>query len=57
MIFKVEARQINYGYFEVEADSVSEAHAAIEDMIEDDFVREAAEWQLGEIETVGLRHG
>ena len=54
MKFSVEARQINYGYFEIEADSVAEAHEILADMIEDDFIRETAEWELGEIELSNL---
>lgn len=54
MKFSVEARQINYGYFQIEADSVDEAHAILAEMIEDDFVRETAEWELGEIEVSNL---
>jgi hypothetical protein len=54
MKYSVEARQINYGYFEIEADSVAEAHAILAEMIEDDFIRETAEWELGEIELSNL---
>lgn len=54
MKFSVQARQINYGYFQIEADSVDEAHAILAEMIEDDFVRETAEWELGEIEVSNL---
>lgn len=55
MKFSVQARQINYGRFEIEADSVEQAHEILAELIEDDFVRETAEWQIGEIELVGLR--
>lgn len=54
MKFSVEARQINYGYFSIEADSVDEAHKILADMIEDDFIRESAEWEIGEIELSNL---
>ena len=54
MKFSVEARQINYGRFEIEADSVAEAHEILAEMIEDDFIRETAEWELGEIELSNL---
>lgn len=55
MKYIVEATQINYGRFEIEADNVEEAHKILDELIEDDFIRETAEWQLGEIELVGLR--
>jgi hypothetical protein len=56
MKFRVEARQTNYGYFEIEADSVEQAQEYLADMIEDDFIREHAEWYVeDEIEIVGLR--
>ena len=32
MKFSVQARQINYGYFEIEADSVDEAHTILADL-------------------------
>jgi hypothetical protein len=54
MKFSVQARQINYGYFEIEADSVDEAHTILAELIEDDFVRETAEWEIGDVELVGL---
>jgi hypothetical protein len=53
--YSVEARQINYGRFEIEADSVEEAQAILDELIEDDFIRDTAEWEIGEIELVGLR--
>ena len=55
MKFRVEARQTNYGYFQVEADTVAEAHKILEEMLEDDFIRESAEWHIEDIEIVGLR--
>lgn len=54
MRYSVQARQINYGYFSIEADSVDEAHAILAEMMEDDFVRETAEWEIGDVELVGL---
>lgn len=53
--YSVEARQINVGRFEVEANSVAEAHKIIQELIEDDFIRDYAEWQLGDIVAVDLR--
>jgi hypothetical protein len=55
MRFSVEARQINYGHFEIEADSVEEAQAILAELIEDDFIRDTAEWEIGDVEMVGLR--
>lgn len=55
MKFSVEARQINYGRFEIEADSVEQAHKILAELMEDDFVRDTAEWEIGDIELVGLR--
>lgn len=55
MKFSVQARQINYGYFEIEADTVEQAHKYLADMVEDDFIREHAEWESEDIEIVGLR--
>jgi hypothetical protein len=52
--WSVEARQINYGYFQIEAETAEEAHAILAEMIEDDFIRETAEWELGEIELSNL---
>jgi hypothetical protein len=52
--WSVEARQINYGYFQIEAESVEEAHKILAEMMEDDFIRETAEWELGEIELTNL---
>jgi hypothetical protein len=54
MKFSVQARQINYGYFEIEADSVAEAHEILAEMIEDDFIRETAEWEIGDVEVANL---
>jgi hypothetical protein len=54
MKFSVQARQINYGYFQIEADSVDEAHAILAELIEDDFIRETGEWEIGDVELVGL---
>jgi hypothetical protein len=55
MKFSVEAKQINYGHFEIEADSVEQAHEILFELMEDDFVRDTAEWEIGDIELVGLR--
>jgi hypothetical protein len=55
MKYRVEARQINYGYFQVEADSVEQAQEYLAEMLEDDFIRESAEWHIEDIEIVGLR--
>jgi hypothetical protein len=54
MKFSVQARQINYGYFQIEADSVSEAHKILDEMLEDEFIRDYAEWEIGEIEVANL---
>lgn len=52
--WSVQARQINYGYFQVEAETALEAHKILAEMIEDDFIRDYAEWELGELEVVNL---
>lgn len=52
MKFKVEATQINYGWFEFEADSKEEAELMLAEQIEDDFIRDYSDWQHGEIEVV-----
>jgi hypothetical protein len=52
MKYRVEATQINYGWFEFEADSKEEAELMLAEQIEDDFIRDWAEWQHGEIEEV-----
>ena len=54
MKFSVQARQINYGYFQIEADSVAEAHKILDEMLEDEFIRDYAEWEIGEIEVANL---
>ena len=48
--WKQEAVQKNYGYFEVEAETAEEAEKLIAEMIEDDFIRETGEWEIGEVE-------
>lgn len=50
MKYFASAKQINTGYFVVEADSPEEAKQLIDEMIEDDFVRETGEWEIGEVE-------
>ena len=55
MKYSVEARQTNYGRFEIEAESVEEAHKILAELMEDDFIRDTATWDIGEIELVGLR--
>lgn len=52
--WSVQARQINFGYFQVEAETALEAHKMIAEMIEDDFVRDHAVWEFGEIEVSNL---
>lgn len=54
MKYMVEATQINYGHFEIEANSKEEAEAILAEMIEDDFIRDYSEWQHGEIYEVEL---
>lgn len=43
-LFRQRAKQTNYGYFEVEADSLEEAELKLAELIEDDLERQTSDW-------------